>query len=240
MSENTKVEIDTEATEAAAAKALRYFSVDTKSAYNRAKSLHASVNEGRGITADAMAASLTRLRIAQLFPGLSPEEAEAEHNLLTSRAKVSITGQTVRNYLQSWESPVNAGILPDEETVAAAYKVISRGKFAKVRKEQEALIAESENDRDTKRSDYLKLMRLSVLSELAPAGTPRNPGGKAPAEPQTIEGLIERDGLTVEAVVSFMKAILSADFDESERAEVAVHLAATIETLSEVSETVAA
>lgn len=239
MSDVTKaIVIPSELDTAAAEQLIKFYAVNVKSAFERAKVITKQLGR-EGVTAEGFAKALSNLRIAQRFPSLELADAIAAHDLLNSREKVSVTGQTLRNYKLSWESVVDAGIIPNVETVDAAYKVISRGKWAKVRKTFEEGVAALKAEK--REEAYLTGMTAANMIELDShrEATVRKSNGTAehvdedlsPAHSEPSIPLTDA-GLSVAVVDGFLEAVSAHAWTPEELAEVLATLAGTVEVLT--------
>lgn len=238
MSEKTVI-IPSELDNEAASQLIKFYAVNVKSAFERAKVIAKQLGR-EGVTAEGFAKALTELRVAQRFPGLELAEALEAHDLLNSREKVSVTGQTLRNYKASWDSVVDAGIIPNVATVDAAYKVISRGKWAKVRKAFEESVAAL--DAEKRESVYLAGMTAKNMIELdshreatvrqSSKAEDHTDAELSPAEPSIP---LTDAGLSVAVVEGFMEAVAKHAWTPEELAEILATLAGTVERLTEDS-----
>lgn len=198
---------------------------------------------GRGADIKLLAEALSAARAAKQYPEASEADLAFYASTKPSKGGVQIADSTIRAYSNAWASVEASGLVPTEETVNMAFKVISKGRTAEPRKQLEkklaAAIEADEIDQVEGSRVYVTTAREILTGRLAAEpkeGRPEGNRKKAPIVDLADVELGDEPGqlpVSLEGALHLIQQLAAQNWDDAEKAELSAALHDAIEQLAQ-------
>lgn len=204
---------------------------DKNTTFKRAKAIAKALDAGADL--QIVADELSILRARKYYSDASAPDQEFYATTAPSKGGVMVPKSTISAYDGAWRSVQRAGLVPTEETVDIAFKVLSKGRTAQPRKQLEVRIAElveETEDATEGARQYVLGAREILTGRLATPARPRPEGNnKSEEDVEPTSELAEGVPMSVEVAIHNLKVILGQPWNDDEFAVIA----ASVEELLE-------
>lgn len=212
---------------------------ESATTFRRARDIVKWLDKGADIK--LIASSLSAARARKQYPDASEADLEFYATTKPGKGGVQVADSTIRAYSNAWASVEASGLVPTEETVNMAFKVMSKGRTSQPRKALEkklaAAIEAGEIDQVAGAEVYVKTAREILTGRLAAEDSEGRPEGNSKKAP--IVDLAEvADGIeggtvpvSLEGALHTIRAILAQTWSDDEKVELASELHLGIEAL---------
>lgn len=215
---------------------------ESATTFRRARDIVKWLDKGADIKLVAQA--LSEARAAKQYPDASEADIAFYATTKPGKGGVQVADSTIRAYSNAWASVVASGLVPTEDTVNFAFKVLSKGRTAQPRKELEKMIsAEIEAgtiDQEQGARLYVTGAQEILTGRKAAEPTEGRPNDgtkkKAPIVDLAEVELGDEPGqmpVSLEGALHLVQQLIGQHWDEHERAELAAAFTEAVEALSQ-------